>query len=360
MIKKITLYFIFLIGIFSTNYGRSPLHCVDDLVPTIFTEWYHTSQQEKEIYHYFRTKKYQFTNATMTEYPLFKTFDAQDVQDNYVPEAPFTFRNNPEKSISYKKFKKLLDHFFQEILNKRTIYQDFEILKNDDFNIKKQAVLLIVKAKKYPIVVKLFMETPRSFMRPHNKGMIPVFQFGVGGGATRHLLGFTRIKNSKTIAQLLKGSQWEDIIDIPKKWYWIPTYPWIKITSENLGADLTQKTIILPGAYMVIADYVDPEKIFKISSSKDRKTALGIANFLQCRIDPHINNFIEEKKTGKIVLIDTEHFPTLVGLQKAPTFKSYTQMYTKLAFKFLTEHLLSFKNKRIHRQRSGYYPFCNP
>ena len=105
------------------------------------------------------------------------------------------------------------------------------------------------------------METPRSFMRPYNKGLIPLLQFGVGGGATRHLTGFTRIKNSKTIMKLLEHNDaWKNTIDVPRKWYWLPEYPWIKITTEHLGGINTVKTVTLPGAYIIIADYIEAEK----------------------------------------------------------------------------------------------------
>ncbi len=343
----------------SSLFCRGCLHFVDPTIPSILTEWQWNFPEERIYFPTLSTEKCLYTNATITEFPIFKTFDRQDLKKNYLPKGKIFYRNSTKEGIESKDLEKILQNFFEEILQKKDMYTDFTILKNDDFNLKKQAGLLIVKCKKHPFVVKLFMETPRSFMRPYNKGIIPLLQFGVGGGATRHLTGFTRIKNSKTVVDFLnKTPEWKNFIDVPRKWYWLPEYPWIHIQTQNLGELNEIKSITLPGAYMIIADYIAPEKKFKIIHSQDRKKILDLSNYLECRIDPHINNFLIEKNTGKLVIIDTEHFPTLTGLRKPIYLSSYHEYYLSLANKFLKERIFSLKKDRIERQKSGYRPFC--
>ncbi len=339
-------------------HSRGCLHFVDQSIPTILTQWQWNFPEERIYFPTLSTKKYSFTNTTITEFPLFKTFDLQDLKENYLPSGTILYRNTAA-SLEGSEFEKLLQNFFKEVLQKKDTYTDFTILKDDDFNHKKHVGLLIVQCKNHPFVVKLFMETPRSFMRPHNKGIIPILQFGVGGGVTRHLSGFTRIKNSKTIRNLLsKDPEWATTVDIPRKWYWIPHYPWIQITTKNLGQPGEIKTITLPGAYAIVADYINPKKIFAITSPEDREKALRLSNYVECRVDPHINNFLIEKDTNKLVIIDTEHFPTLTGLRKPFFLTSYHRFYIDLSKKYLKEHVFSLKRDRIERRTSGYQPFC--
>ncbi len=340
---------------------RGPLHFIDPNIPVIYTKWQWNFPEEKMYFPSVDNENYKFSNGTITEFPLFKTFDMEDVKNNYLPEENIPYRNDKKSFIQGKKFEKMLKNFFKEILQKKDTYSDFTILKDDDWNRKKQAGLLVVRCKKHPFVIKLFMETPKSFMHPFNKGIIPLFQFGIGGGATRHLVGFTRIKNSNTIMKLLLESpEWKDYAEVPRKWYWLPQYPWIHITTKNLGEPNEIKTITIPGAYMIIADFIDTGRTFKLSSKTDRTKILNLCNYLQCRVDPHINNFLVEKGTNKLVLIDTEHFPTLTGLQKPIDLRSYTQFYLHLSGKYAHETVFCLKNHRQSRRVSGYQPFCTP
>lgn len=351
-------HFLYTFLLFSIIHTRGPLH-FDNPIPTVYTQWSWIYDEQPIYFPRLSNKQYRFSNTTITEFPLFKTFAHADIKQHYLPDDTIIYRNG-SGSITGKKLKEILQHFFEEILQMKKTYQDFVPLKKD-FNIKKQAGLLIVKAKKYPFVVKLFMETPRSFLRPHNKGFDPVMQFGVGGGATRHLLGFTRIKNRHTILSKIQQSpRWSEYVDVPRKWYWLPDYPWITLTAHNLGPNPSEQKITLPGAYMIIADAIEPEKLFTLRSKEDRQNIIDLANYLECRVDPNIPNFMIEKNTGKLVIIDTEHFPTLVGLQKPFFMTSYAQYYSDLTKKYLKEHVFSSKRDRKERQESGYVPFCLP
>jgi hypothetical protein len=54
-----------------------------------------------------------------------------------------------------------------------------------------------------------------------------------------------------------------------------------------------------------------------------------------------------EKNSGKIIIVDTEHFPSFVGLKEEITFNNYTEWYLYLAGKcFKNEFLLTKKERR--------------
>lgn len=83
------------------------------------------------------------------------------------------------------------------------------------------------------------------------------------------------------------------------------------------------------------------------SNKENRKFALNFSYKLENRLDPHIDNFMIEKDTGKIVIIDTEHFPSMVGLKEVTHFKSYAQWYMKLAAKGVRDSF--FRHKKLRR-----------
>ena len=75
---------------------------------------------------------------------------------------------------------------------------------------------------------------------------------------------------------------------------------------------------------------------------------MELCNYLDLWIDPHIDNFMPEKGTDKIVIVDTEHFPSFVGLKEPVTFSGYLSWYTYLATKCLKS--MFFRTKKERRQ----------
>ena len=333
-------------------YGRSPFRPIDPYVPVITTEWLPRKPKEKI---------YLLRDSHLELSTLFYSFDQEHFEKNMLPSGPLPYRNKAKLPITGKKLEKLIEGFFEEVRTKKKKFKDFTILKKRDFTWRKQAGLLVVKAKKYPFVVKLFMETPRSFMRPHNKGFEPHCFFIIGGGATRHLVGFTRIKNAQTIAKRLSHSTyWDQIVEAPRKWYWTPKDSrWIQLDGYNIGGHAHIQTK-MPAVYAIIAQEVDGIREFSIGSRKDRRMAIDLSNFLLCRIDPHINNFIIEKDTNKVVIIDTEHFPTLVGFKTRPRINSYTSWYLRLFTKYIKDRFGRTKKERRDLQRFPRPPFSSP
>lgn len=333
-------------------YGRTPFRPRDPYIPTITTEWIPRRNKEKI---------YLLRDSHLELSTLFYSFDQEHFEKNKLPTGPLPYRNKSKLPITGAKLEKLISEFFDEVRAKKKKFKNFTILKKRDFNWRKQAGLLVVKAKKYPFVVKLFMETPRSFLRPHNKGFEPHCFFIIGGGATRHLVGFTRIKNVQSIGKRLSHSDyWKNIVEIPHKWFWTPqNYRWIQLDGYNIGGHEHIKTK-MPAVYAIVAEEVDGVREFSLGSHKDRRMAIDLSNFLLCRIDPHINNFLVERNTNKVVIIDTEHFPTLVGFKARPRINSYTSWYLQLFTKYLKDRFGRTKKERRDLQRFPHPPFSLP
>lgn len=343
---------IVLIALNSSVHARSPFRPKDSFVPVITTEWVPRDKDEKIYF---------LRDSHLELNPLFYSFDKEHFEKNRLPKGPITFRNKPEKSVDGKTLNALIEELYAEVQAGKKTFKNFKTLKKRDFTWRKQAGLLVVECTKYPFVVKLFMETPRSFLRPHNKGFEPHCFFIIGGGSTRHLVGFTRIKNAQSIKdRLVHSSYWNERVDVPRKWFWTPKNArWIRLDGYNIGGH-THITTEMPGIYAIIADKIDGEREFHLRSPEDRRTAIDLSNFFLCRIDPHINNFIVEKETGKIVIIDTEHFPTLVGFKKRPRMTSYTSWYLHLLTKYLKDRFGRTKKERRDLQRFPQPPFSAP
>jgi hypothetical protein len=305
---------------------------------------------------------YTICNAHLEEYPFFCLFDKARLQQYNLPNDRITYRNQPEQTVLGSTLKRLINELLVEIQQKKTTFTHFTVLQQKDYNWKKSYGFLVLKFKKYPFVLKLFIETPESITRPFDKGIEPVFFFFMGGGVNRHLIGFTRIPNRNLVAEKIKQSEyWSERIDVPRKWIWVPPAPqWITIKGEHIGTQPHQE-ITIPGTYCIIADAIHSDRALSIARMYDRTFALDLCNYLSARIDPHINNFLIEKDTQKLVIIDTEHFPTLVGLDKERTFRSYVQWYFHLINKCVCNMFFRTKRKRKQMQyangREKFYLF---
>lgn len=348
--QKVKLHLSILALFFSFSAcARNPLRKPDPLCPFITTRWKNDTQF------------YKLRDSHLEITPLFHLYDESYFEKNLLPKKSITFRNNETKSVSGQIISDLIEELLAEVYAKKKQYKNFEVLKNRDFNSHKHAGLLVVRCKKYPFVVKLFMETPRSFIRPYNKGFEPACFFIIGGGATRHLIGFTRVRNLKTITKRIqKNPHWSKRIDVPRKWFWKPKkFQSIELCGYNIGG---HKKICkdIPAVYAIVTDEIKAVRKLSIFNKEDRKTAIDLSNYLLCRIDPHIENFLIEQATGKIIIIDTEHFPSLVGFKKRPRITSYTSWYLHLFFKFIKNRFGRSKKTRHNLQLHPRPPFSMP
>lgn len=319
----------------SESPGRSVHRPQDPGMPTLCVSWQGSDKQ------------YVVKSYYLQEYPFFKVANLPYLMRHELPDGAITYRHDPNKSVNGALIKKDIDHLISEIHKKKTKFNDFVLLQDKDFNRNSRCGLIVVKSKHHPFVVKLFMEHPESFINPYNKGIEPIFFYFMGGGVNRHLTGLTRIRNRELVLEKIAQSPtWKDRVDIPRKWFWLPSENrWMVLKGSHIGSKDYQEAQI-PSVYCIIADAIEADRKFSLRSVDDRSLALDLCNDIQLNIDPHITNFIIEKDTKKLVIIDTEHFPTIVGLEARKTFPSYFAWYSHLVGKFCKDTLFTTKKDR--------------
>lgn len=323
--------------------GRSIHRPVDYGLPAIKVRWLNDSHHEE------------LRSTHLEKDALFSTYDAVHFKKNQLPPGSITFLSEPGKTVSTQVLKEQMEQLITEVRKHKKRYTHFIILQDKNFNRKKAYGFLVVRFKKFPFVVKLFIETPHSFVNPDSKGFEPIFFFYMGGGINRHLLGFTRIKNLAYINKKLEENQeWASRIKTPRKWFWLPKNPtWLELEGENMGEPGHAHTI-LPGTYAIVADAITSNQTFSLNNAKHRTKALKLCNYLDLYVDPHIDNFMIEDGTGKIAIIDTEHFPSLVGFKEKRFISSYFDWYIQLMYKCAENLLFRSKDsaKKRHRVKS--------
>lgn len=233
-------------------------------------------------------------------------------------------------------------------------FKHFKILKDRNFNYKMNAGLIILKCNDHPFVVKLFIDNPRSFTKPYSKGTETSFFFIMGGGMNRYLAGFTRISNLCALQEKIAADPyWSEHLTLPRKWYWTPkNVRHFTVEGKNLGTEKEQSQSY-PSVYAIICDEIITDYQFNTFKSEDRETVRQIAQFCGNRIDPHIYNFFIEKNTGKIAIIDTEHFASIVGLKEPLSFDSNFEWYCTLANRCLKNTLFKSKKTRKDIQKQA-------
>ena len=172
--------------------ARSIHRPLDLEMPSIMTHW----KDDPVHCHYLQS-------PFLEGYPFFEIFDKKYFDEHLLPPGPISFRYEPEKTVNSADLAALIETLIKEVREKKSSYAHFTILRDSNFNRRRQSGLLIVKCKEYPFVVKLFMETPDMFVKPYRKGFYPIFFYFMGGGVNRHLSGFTRIKTAETFKEIL-------------------------------------------------------------------------------------------------------------------------------------------------------------
>lgn len=298
--------------------------------------------------------KHVLKNWYLEEYPYFKLYNAGYLEKFHLPDTAVTHRYAPDATSNGDEMKKKIDILITHLHTKKKLSPDFILLQDKDYNYQTHCGLVVVKFKDHPFVVKLFMEDPKSLVNPYSKGIEPMFFFFMGGGVNRHLSGFTRIRNRELVLQKIEASpKWSGKVDIPRKWFHIPqaSKP-IVMVGNNIGPTRTQ-SIEIPSMYCIVADAVEAKRY----SYSTKPGALELCNDLGLMIDPHITNFMTEPSSSKLVIVDTEHFPSVVGLKEPKRFKSHLQWYFHLMSKCVRDMFLRSKWARRQAQQSpqGFY-----
>ncbi len=347
--KYLTLsYPFFLLSITACSlHGRSPFRPQETWLPTITLKWTHED------------KTYSVKNDHLEEYPYFKIFDKDYFYSHLISDAMINYRYEPEKTVVGTQLAQLVEHLLSEIYERKKSYTHFTVLQKKDFSRRKACGLVVLKFKDYPFVVKLFIETPQTFIKPSGRGIEPVFFYYMGGGVNRHLSGLTRLKNLDYInSRLAQSPEFSKTVSTPRKWFWLPQEPlWFSVKGENMGGVGTVLTSQIPSTYAIIADAIEAEHQFSIKEPEDREFALKLCNYMDLNVDPHITNFMVEKNTGKVVIVDTEHFLTMVGFKKKYSINSYFSWYMQMTEKCAKDMLFCTKSERKARQ-SEKFPFA--
>jgi hypothetical protein len=333
--------FIFCVGFIINTLllARSPFRSPEIDLPRVTTHWVGDE------------KKHSFSSFYFNEGALFHLYDLHYLNEFKLPSGPIPFRYQLEKSVTGLQLAQLIENLLKEVNDKKQSFSDFMILKKRDFNFGNQTGFLVLRFKNYPFVLKLFITSPEQFLKPFDYGFESCCFFMMGG-VNRYLSGFTRLKNLERLKLLVANSnEWCNKIEFPRKWYWEPlNQKRMVIEGEHIGNVGKKQLVTLPAIYALVCDEVYVERTFSLASKDDRDTALRLANFLHQQIDPHINNFVIDGITKKIALIDTEHFPTMVGLDQPAPCTDYISWYLNLSWKMWNDSFMRTKNQRRANQ----------
>jgi hypothetical protein len=330
--------------------ARSIHRTKSEQLPTVTTNW------QGDTSHTCVSKSSHFE-----EYPIFKVFDRDYCLDHSLPKGAIATRCEPNVTVSGEALSACIDVLIEEIAQQKKEFTHFKLLTKKNFNRSKRCGLMILKFKNYPFVVKLFIETPESFLNSSCKGIDNIWFFSLSGGVNRHISGLTRLRNLETIRNHIASSpRWSALMDLPRKWFWLPKNEnWIEISGKNIGPNDTCHTVI-PGTYAVIADAIESDqKLSVFNSHAYSDITLEFCSSLHLALDAHLDNFMIEKSSGKMVIIDTEHFPSFVGLKdsKPEGFKSYYAWYGYLGQKFISE---TFFRTKSMRKKAQITPHARP
>ncbi len=322
--------------------SRHPFRLPNASLPQVTAQWENGSGASTIINRYIRY------------YPMF-SFHTSHFIPYLLPKNAISFRSDPSQSVDGAKLAAMIEEGVHEIVRKkRKIKKEkkfghFLILQDKNFNYRQSCGLLVLAFKEYPFVVKLFMEKPTTILNFHATGLEPTFFFYMGGGSNRHLSGLTRLDNREFIAQRIREfPEWADYLTLPRKWFWLPRHQKnIVLSGKNIGG-IPQVRTEIPSTYAIVADKIDfSQETDRLSSTKKREIIMRLCNDLDLNIDPHAKNFafIEDKESKKIkiVLVDTEHFPTMVGLTERKQFKDHNEWYIFLSGKCFSDMYLTSK-----------------
>src|SRR3989339_122423 len=293
---------------------------------------------------------HKFQNKFLRLKTLKKPFETSGFKKHLLPYGNLKFRNN-EGSVHTNALKDQNELVLKEILQGNKTFTDFTILKDRDFNYKSLSGLIVLKNKKYPFVLKLFIEHPDTIIEPLQKGMEAGWIFILSGNM-RHLSGFTRISNLENAKKALsKDPEYRYYIDFPRKWYWRPlSQPLLNINWHDPYNNHFE-TIKIPSIYGIICDFIEVDKELQQQELHAlRQISMDVTKYLHYMIDPHDDNLVPEKNSHKLVIIDTEHFRTVAGLDQDMHATDYNQWYIELITRTAKRWLCRSKQQRIKDQ----------
>lgn len=262
------------------------------------------------------------------------------LRSRYLTDAPFSIDTHAKAAqlmsyptiscvdgscLSSACLNKELNEILHTLIEKKHLPPDITILKDGDFNFNTAAGLIIFKLRNYPLVVKLFMETPQSLTKPFSKGLEAACLFIMNGGITRHLGGFTRISNRNNLMHIAQKTV---NLVLPRIWLWTPKdRATLTITKQSD----TTKELRVPATYALICDEVPPTAV-----PAPAKEAFTLFHALDQHIDPNKGNIVYDASSDTYFILDMEDFPTMVGLTEHMPCSGYFSWYWYLGKHFIS------------------------
>lgn len=266
-------------------------------------------------------------------------FNLDFFKKNYLPQSTIEFRNG-NGSVSGAVLSQLANELLEEIKVGQTKFTRFSILKDKDFNYKTLSGLLIVKYNDYPFVLKISIEHPHTMIEPYTKNIEADGLF-ICGGTLRHLSNFTRIQNLQRIRNILNYNPFYlKSLDYPRKWYWKPEQ--IHDLKVVWQCNKQEKTIMLPSVYATISDFIITQE--HQPQADLNRLSMKVASDTGFLIDPHAGNIVIEQGSHRYVLLDTEDFRMMVGLDCSMRAKKYIGWYIELIGNSI--QILAFRTKQ--------------
>ncbi len=337
--KKL-ISFIYALLIFCPLVARSPFRKKDKDMPKITIGWRHS---KKVLTH---------THWAYTEYPIFTSFNKEHFYDHILPTDTISGMNNHTQLYDCHIMSALIEDLLKELRKGKKQFTHFRLLQDKNFNYKEPCGLLVLQFNDYTFVLKLFMETPQTFSDPYCKGFESQFFFYMSGGMNRHVAGLTRIKNLEVVNhQIDAHPRWQGKITTPRKWYWLPKRPrWMQINGYNIGGKKEISTL-MPSVYAIIADTIDTKEEAPLLTAQQRsELIMELCMDLHLFVDPHSDNFVLKHQQATddyhISIVDTEHFPSMVGLKEEPFFNNHLEWFIYLGAKYFQDAFLQTKNDR--------------
>ncbi|HSW75839.1 MAG TPA: hypothetical protein VLG50_02250 [Candidatus Saccharimonadales bacterium] len=287
-------------------------------------------------------KEYRLKSNFLQLRPIKKGFNQEFFKEAYLPSGVLVFRDK-SGFVNTSILSQLANELVEEIKTGHQKFTHFDILKDRDFNYTTLSGLIVAKYKDYPFVIKLSIEHPHTMVQPFSKSFETDFIFILGGNL-RHLSNFTRIENLKNIKSILRyNPAFVDSIDFPRKWYWKPNVSHdLKIIWSCNGVT---DEMYLPSVYATISDFIKTDKIQP--QQELNKIAMKVAIDTGFLIDPHAGNFVIEQDTGGVVLLDTENFRMMTGIDQCMKAKKYFAWYVELANNCLYKYFMRSKQERL-------------
>ncbi len=322
----------------ATAFARSTLRPDDPTIPQL-TIWQTDKPQ----------KKYRLIDTHLEPYPIFEVFDPKHFKKKLLPNTTISYRYDPKKNIQAHILSRLIEELLIEIKQRKKNFSDFTIISSKNFNRRKGIGMMVVKFKEYPFIFKLYIESPKTFINPFGKGLDNIWFFSMGGGTNRHIAGLTRIKNLDLVQERLDNNQeLSEQFGVPRKWHWLPEKStWLEIEGRMQSKTLKTK---IPAVFGIIADAIEGHNDLSLFNEKHTSIVLGLTNYLEHIIDSHIDNFMLEPKTKKIIIIDTEHFPSVVGIKEKVTFNNYIEWFSYLMNRCAKNWFFRTKKDRLIAQ----------